>query len=416
MKRYLAIGIMAVALSLVGCGTDTAKDLTQAVADGLETTAEASVTEDAAGDDISGNETEEQTTADGAESTEAQETSGNTTGDRQENRNASESSEGAESAANEDRDGEIKANAAVTAADTVVGKNGTTYTISTSDAVTMYATTTVNLRSEPSKSGEKLGSVKAGTAVSVTGSCDETGWVRIEMDDVTGYANSRYFSETEPAKQNTTSGSGTQNTGTQKATQNQTTTQDGSSAQSGAAASGTTSAGTTSRQTVADGYNRSMAEAVWAYMNAERTAAGLAEIAWDESVYDFACGRAQQIVTNFSHDGHGSYGENILYTSNVDAYQVHMQWHNSSQHYENYMSEKYATGACAIYVQDGIAYAVENFAATTASIVATPGAETWTASNGVVVVVNADGSISAGDYIHTQEELQAALQEYLATH
>lgn len=48
-----------------------------------------------------------------------------------------------------------------------------------------------------------------------------------------------------------------------------------------------------------DGFDRSAAEEVWSYVNAERTAAGLNALTWDEDIYNFACQRAQAIVSDF---------------------------------------------------------------------------------------------------------------------
>ena len=41
---------------------------------------------------------------------------------------------------------------------------------------TMYASSKVNVRSTPSQDGEKLGTLKKGEEVRVTGKCVETGW------------------------------------------------------------------------------------------------------------------------------------------------------------------------------------------------------------------------------------------------
>ena len=75
-----------------------------------------------------------------------------------------------------------------------------------------------------------------------------------------------------------------------------------------------------------DGFDRSAAEEVWSYVNAERTAAGLNALTWDEDIYNFACQRAQAIVSDFSHNGCGNYGENIALNSAGSAYRIHMQW------------------------------------------------------------------------------------------
>lgn len=189
----------------------------------------------------------------------------------------------------------------------------------------------------------------------------------------------------------------------------------------------------------ADGFDRGIAEQIWEYVNAERVAAGLNSLAWDEKVYDFACRRAQEIVTDFSHNGNDSnYAENILGPSrNGDPYYLHMVWYNSSGHHSNYMSPNHIGGACAVYVHDGLYYAVENFTLakgyymannttrefngqildiTATEAEAFDKGNYWVASNGVVVFILDNGNISAGDGFHTLEELQTAVNEYYATH
>lgn len=83
-----------------------------------------------------------------------------------------------------------------------------------------------------------------------------------------------------------------------------------------------------------DGFDRSAAEEVWSYVNAERTAAGLNALTWDEDIYNFACQRAQAIVSDFSHNGCGNYGENIALNSAGSAYRIHMQWFYSTGHHK----------------------------------------------------------------------------------
>lgn len=189
----------------------------------------------------------------------------------------------------------------------------------------------------------------------------------------------------------------------------------------------------------ADGFDRAVAEEIWAYMNAERTAAGLSYLPWDEKVYNFACRRAQQIVTDFSHNGNDSnYAENILGpSSSGDPYFLNMLWHNSPRHYDNYMSQNHTGGACAVYVYDGLYYAVENFTLadgyymannttreyngqtldiTVVQAEAFDSGNIWVASNGVLVFIQSNGNVSAGDGIHSLEELQEAVNEYYSSH
>lgn len=63
---------------------------------------------------------------------------------------------------------------------------------------TMYSTTNLNVRNMPNADGEKLGSFQKGTAVEVTGSCRETGWLRVKYGSQTGYVSADYMSDEKP--------------------------------------------------------------------------------------------------------------------------------------------------------------------------------------------------------------------------
>jgi uncharacterized protein YkwD len=132
------------------------------------------------------------------------------------------------------------------------------------------------------------------------------------------------------------------------------------------AATAATKATASAAKNYAGEFNKEVAQQVWASVNSERAAAGLAQFAWDETTYEFACQRAVTIVTNYSHDGCGEYGENIQKYSGYGAptaTRIHQNWRNSPAHYTNYMSDIYTKGACAVYYVNGAVYAVENFVA-----------------------------------------------------
>ena len=61
---------------------------------------------------------------------------------------------------------------------------------------TMYAAEKINVRSTPSQNGEKLGTLKKGEAVKVTGKCVETGWFRVAYGDGNGFVSDKYVTET----------------------------------------------------------------------------------------------------------------------------------------------------------------------------------------------------------------------------
>jgi uncharacterized protein YkwD len=132
------------------------------------------------------------------------------------------------------------------------------------------------------------------------------------------------------------------------------------------ATTASTKATTGAAKKYAGEFNKEIAQQVWANVNEERAAAGLNQLEWDEDTYEFACQRALTIVKNYSHDGCGEYGENIQKYSGYgapSASRIHQNWHNSSAHYNNYMSDIYTKGACAVYYVNETVYAVENFVA-----------------------------------------------------
>lgn len=87
------------------------------------------------------------------------------------------------------------------------------------------------------------------------------------------------------------------------------------------------------------------------------------------------------------------YGENIALNSAGSAYRIHMQWFYSTGHHNNYMLSSYVKGACAIYVYQGVWYAVENFALEESE--------------------NSGGTLSCNAY---GPEAEAALNEYIDSH
>ncbi len=334
-----------------------------------------------------------------------------------------------------------------------------TYTY-TDVSKTMYAKRSVNVRTLPSTSGARLGSLEKNNEVTVTGRCNETGWYRIVYGDGEAFVSDKYLCDEKVTE-------------TVNAAQTDFLTPDGFLNPNNpivAAAyekygeniaiceDGTVLDGATwqvlgridnmpgSNADEPGSFDRAAAEEVWAHMNEERVSAGLNALAWDENIYNFACQRAQQIVTDFSHNGCGNYGENIQFQSGTtpNGLSIHMLWFLSPGHHANYLSPVYGSGACAVYVYNGMTYAVQNFTCATNSQPAgggngepanagisnteTSGTEseivgeiengtTWTASNGVALFIRSDGLVAVlGGGDHTPEECKAALDEYNATH
>lgn len=318
---------------------------------------------------------------------------------------------------------------------------GYTYT---EDSRTMYAKSTVIVRSLPSTSGNKLGSLSKNQEVAVTGQCNETGWYRISFNNSEGFVSNKYLADKPVAAAAST-----------KTAQAQANDVVVGSNPSGKVDPNDPSTWAPPHDNMyydanlgqwvdwdrpADGYNRAIAEQVWAYVNEERAAAGLNTLAWDENVYNFACTRAQQIITNFSHEGCGDYGENCVIDCVGTAESIHNQWKGSYGHHNNYMNSMYGSGACAIYVYNGVCYGVENFAL--ASSPQTDSADPyasnqtreyngetldlsgrqaeafdngnfWVASNGIIVYAESGGNLSCNA---TGDAAMAALNEYDATH
>ena len=309
---------------------------------------------------------------------------------------------------------------------------------------TMYAKSAVNVRSLPSTGGTRLGSLSKNQEVAITGQCNENGWYRKSYNGGDGFVSNKYLVD-EPVAAAASTKTAQAQTGTKTNSSTYTgipvvdAAIDAANAKYGPNIiifeDGTIFSTDTwqflgyvdnrasfiSNYTKSDdGFYRDIAERVWTYVNAEHAAAGLNTLVWDENIYNFACTRAQQIVTDFSHNGHGSYGENIETHCIRTAEAIHDAWYNSPGHHSNYMNASYGSGACAVYVYNGVIYAVENFALASSSQTdpyATQTREvngnTWTASNGVIVYILSNGDRFCNA---TDDAALAALNEYDATH
>ena len=114
-------------------------------------------------------------------------------------------------------------------------------------------------------------------------------------------------------------------------------------------------------QAAANGHDRGRAEQAFAAVNQQRAAAGLHELAWDESLYEIACNRAVDIVTDFSHDKcPAELGENIA--SNYKSINNLINaWMNSQGHKENILDGRYSAGVMGCYCYNGSYYWVNLF-------------------------------------------------------
>ena len=112
---------------------------------------------------------------------------------------------------------------------------------------TMYASSSVRVRSGYSTSTDVLGALSAGEKVTVTGEV-ENGWVRVSYKGHTAYVAKNYLTETAPATTNTSSSatSGTSGTNSSSAgNKNQTTTSPTTTINNGTTPGGSNSGHTT---------------------------------------------------------------------------------------------------------------------------------------------------------------------------
>ncbi len=119
-----------------------------------------------------------------------------------------------------------------------------------------------------------------------------------------------------------------------------------------------------SGSSLAEGYHQDMARDMLNYVNTARAAEGLNALVWDDSLEELAKKRAQEIVSNFSHDGCPGYaGENILQESvdSRDISQTHDFWMNSPGHRANILLPEYTKIGIACYTSGGRNWWVENF-------------------------------------------------------
>lgn len=124
-----------------------------------------------------------------------------------------------------------------------------------------------------------------------------------------------------------------------------------------------------------NGFDRGKAEEAFAKVNEQRAANGVQALVWDESLYDLACVRAKEIVSNFSHQRpDGSYigdimisqygasgcGENIASNYKSTSNLVN-GWLNSQGHKENMLNSRFTAGVMACYCYNGSYYWVNLF-------------------------------------------------------
>ena len=84
-------------------------------------------------------------------------------------------------------------------------------------------------------------------------------------------------------------------------------------------------------------------------MNQKRAEAGLPALSWSDSLAATACERAEEIVTDFSHNGmRNCQGENAHKGASSSVSQEYTSFENSAAHRENMMTEAYTKAAAAV--------------------------------------------------------------------
>lgn len=214
---------------------------------------------------------------------------------------------------------------------------------------TMYAKSAVNVRDLPSTDGKKIGSLKASQEIAVTGKCDQTGWYRFDWNNTTGYVSDKYIVSEKPAVNTVASANNSNTAGNQYAsnTVDDTFGITEEQIENFMKTHGDGATGNTTTTTSKDAYfDRTMAEQVFAMVNAERSAAGIPELTWSEDLYNLAVERCN------ADNGHAGATTAENYQAGqpdeVSASFIHQKWHDSQGHYNNYMDSRHVAGAVAI--------------------------------------------------------------------
>lgn len=250
---------------------------------------------------------------------------------------------------------------------------------------TMYAKQSVNVRKGPSTDYERIGSLSFAQEINVTGAADN-GWYQFDFDGQKGYVSNKYVAMEKPEAQATasagtsgasgggsaagggaTNGSefyivhseaemnaalnaGDLNSYMAMQRENLAAAMGGGSSSGGSSES---SGGATSIEK-----STSTSSEFVNYLNQKRAEAGLSMLAWDDSMAETACERAEEIVNDFSHNGsRNCTGENILKTSSSGVSSWYDSFYNSAGHRINMMSDADSKAAAA-YCKVGNTYYV----------------------------------------------------------
>ena len=234
----------------------------------------------------------------------------------------------------------------------------------------MYANQTVNVRKGPSEDYEQLGSLSWGDEVTVTGIAS-TGWYQIRYNDETGYCSNNYIVNDKPVKTQTASAGSSASTSDLQGALNalismgyseeqakiMIESQFGEGSSDGLVANVSSYAGATEvkKEAIA------CPEFVDA-INAGRAEKELDALAWDDSLAALAKERAEEITSDFSHNGLRNCGGEIIgKITNGDVQTWYEGFYNSPKHRITMMSKGYTIVGAAYCYYKGYYYIVGVF-------------------------------------------------------
>lgn len=234
----------------------------------------------------------------------------------------------------------------------------------------MYASQTVNVRKGPSEDYEQLGSLSWGDEVTVTGIAS-TGWYQIRYNDEIGYCSNNYIVNDKPVKTQTASTGSSASTSDLQGALNALVSmgyseeqakimiesQFGEGSSDGLIASASSDAGATEvkKEVIA------CPEFVDT-INAGRAEKELDALAWDDSLAALAKERAEEITSDFSHNGARNCGGEIIgKITNGDVQTWYEGFYNSPKHRITMMSKGYTIVGAAYCCYKGYYYIVGVF-------------------------------------------------------
>lgn len=252
----------------------------------------------------------------------------------------------------------------------------------------MYANQTVNVRKGPSADYEQLGSLSWGDEVTVTGIAS-TGWYQIRYNDETGYCSNNYIVNDKPVKKQTqtasagsTASASTGNSGSSAAASTDMQgalnammsmgyseeqaramieSQFGAGSSAGATASASSGSSSDSGASTAE-KTTSTCPALADAINAGRAEEGLDALAWDDSLAALAKARAEELTSDFSHNGaRNCAGEVIGKSPSNDAQSWYDGLYSSGTHRKNMMGKSHKRVGAAYCYCNGFYYVVAVF-------------------------------------------------------